>query len=383
MAEPLKNHFGPEVPRTIAAMIAAVWPEFPARRFLADVLAGYGPLALMDRGRRIADALHRYLPDGYPEAIAILIASVERGNVRHEAAPGMASFLYLPHVLFVARHGLDHFEASMRAQYLLTQKFTAEFSIRPFLERYPEKTLVRLRRWARDPRPAVRRLVSEGTRPRLPWAARLPAFQRDPRPVLELLELLKDDPALYVRRSVANNLNDIGKDHPDLLAATARRWLEGAGPERSWIVRHALRSAVKRGEPGALAALGFGATADVAIENVRITPQAPIIGGRVEIAFEVVNQRPKAQRVLVDLRVHFVKASGRTAAKVFKLKTLALPPRASARLRKGLVLVDLTTRKHYPGRHRVEAVLNGRPLALGSFAIGRGRARRVRNGRAS
>lgn len=210
MAEPLKNHFGPEVPRTIAAMIAAVWPEFPARRFLADVLAGYGPLALMDRGRRIADALHRYLPDGYPEAIAILIASVERGNVRHEAAPGMASFLYLPHVLFVARHGLDHFEASMRAQYLLTQKFTAEFSIRPFLERYPEKTLVRLRRWARDPRPAVRRLVSEGTRPRLPWAARLPAFQRDPRPVLELLELLKDDPALYVRRSVANNLNDIG-----------------------------------------------------------------------------------------------------------------------------------------------------------------------------
>ena len=169
----------------------------------------------------------------------------------------MAAFLYMPHLFFVARHGLDHFEDSMRAQHALTQLFTAEYSIRAFLEKHPGATLARLREWTADPSHHVRRLVSEGTRPRLPWAPRLRAFQKDPRPVLELLELLKDDPELYVRRSVANNLNDIGKDHPALLTAVAKRWLRGASPERRWIVSHALRSAVKRADAGALGALGY------------------------------------------------------------------------------------------------------------------------------
>ena len=136
----------------------------------------------------------------------------------------MDVFIYLPHVFFVAKFGVGHFEASMRAQYELTQRFTAEYSIRGFLERYPERTLARLREWAGDANAHVRRLVSEGTRPRLPWAPRLRAFQDDPQPVLELLELLKDDPELYVRRSVANNLNDIGKDNPTALIDTCRHW---------------------------------------------------------------------------------------------------------------------------------------------------------------
>ena len=161
----------------------------------------------------------------------------------------------------------------MQAQHELTQRFTAEFSIRPFIERHPEATLARLAQWTQDPSPHVRRLVSEGTRPRLPWASRLRDFQRDPAPVLALLERLKDDPELYVRRSVANNLNDIGKDHPDLLADVARRWLQNASPERRWIVRHALRSAIKRAEPGALSALGYGAAPTLAIERVRIEPK--------------------------------------------------------------------------------------------------------------
>ena len=164
----------------------------------------------------------------------------------------------MPHCFFVAEYGLDHFEPSMQAHYQLTQRFTAEFSIRPFLIKHTEATLARLRQWARDPNEHVRRLVSEGTRPRLPWASRLPAFQADPAPVLALLELLKDDPALYVRRSVANNLNDIGKDHPRVLMQTAQRWMRDATPERAWVVRHALRWAVKQGDPAALKVLGFG-----------------------------------------------------------------------------------------------------------------------------
>jgi 3-methyladenine DNA glycosylase AlkC len=256
----------------------------------------------------------------------------------------------------------------MRAQHALTQKFTAEYSIRPFLDRYPAATLARLREWTRDASPHVRRLVSEGTRPRLPWAPRLRAFQVDPHPVLELLELLRDDPELYVRRSVANNLNDIGKDHPALLAATARRWLVDATPARRWVVGHALRSAVKRAEPAALAALGYGRRADVVVRAVSISPPRVPIGGKVTVAFELVNRLSRKQRVMADLVVHFVKARG-TGAKTFKLRAVELAARGRTTLAKTIGLTQLTTRRHYPGVHRVEALLNGQRRKLGEFVL--------------
>lgn len=368
MAEPLKNRYGPEIPRRIAAMISAVYPGFPGDAFVSEALAGYGNLNLMQRGKKIAQALRRHLPADYSRAIRILLASAGPPLEKTDGH-GMEPFLYLPHVCYVAEYGLDHFELSMRAQYELTQRFTAEFSIRPFLERYPDKTLARLRRWARDPNRHVRRLVSEGTRPRLPWATRLRAFQQDPRPVLELLELLKDDPEIYVRRSVANNLNDIGKDHPELLVGTAKRWLKGAPEPRRRLVRHALRSAVKRCVPGALEALGFGGHAEVSAGNFSIAPRRPRIGDKVNIACELVNESRRQQNVLADLRIHFVKAGGRTSPKVFKLKSVTLAPGGHARLVKTVSLADMTTRRHYPGTHGVELILNGRALALGSFKL--------------
>ena len=187
--------------------------------------------------------------------------------------------------------------------------------------------------------------------------------------MIALLERLKDDPALYVRRSVANNLNDIGKDHPALLADTAQAWLQGATSERRWIVQHALRSAVKRGEAGAFAALGFGACADVQIGQASVTPPRAVIGGTLAVAFEVTNKSDQPQRVLVDFAVHFVKANGHSRAKVFKLKTLDLAANETRRVGKQISLAEMTTRKHYPGLHRVEAILNGRAQPLGSFEL--------------
>jgi len=350
-------------------MIRAVHAQFPHENFLRDSLAGYGPLSLTGRGFQIAEALRRHLPPDFPAAVDVLLASANQPH-EHRASGGMAAFLYMPHLFFVARHGLDHFEDSMRAQHALTQRFTAEYSIRAFLEKHPEATLARLREWTSDPSHHVRRLVSEGTRPRLPWAPRLPAFQKDPRPVLELLELLKDDPELYVRRSVANNLNDIGKDHPALLTSVAKRWLRGASPERRWIVGHALRSAIKRADAGALGALGYGGKAEVSLRGARISPKQPKIGGSVTIEFTLANPGKKPQRVMADLVVHFVKARG-TGAKTFKLKALDLAPRSSVGLRKKIALKQLTTRKHYPGVHHVEALLNGARRKLGSFTLRR------------
>ena len=368
MAEPLKNSFGADVPRTIARTIAAVSPRFNEKAFVQSVLEGYDDLALMPRAWKIAHALRRYLPGDYEQALAILLASLDRQSKR-TVISGMGAFVLLPHVFFVAEYGLDHFEASMRAQYLLTQRFTAEFSIRRYLERHQAATLARLAEWTTDPSEDVRRLVSEGTRPRLPWAPRLRAFQDDPRPVLALLERLKDDVSLYVRRSVANSLNDIGKDHPDVLVETATRWLEHATEERRWIIRHALRSAVKRGEAGALRVLGFGDKAVVAVKKVRITPSRPPIGSSVRIMCEVASQASGVQRVLVDLRVHYVKANGKQSPKVFKLKTVELAPKQTIAFSKTLALTQLTTRTHYPGLHRIELLVNGHAYPLGAFHV--------------
>jgi 3-methyladenine DNA glycosylase AlkC len=368
MAEPLKNYYGPDVPARIARMIKEVDSGFDEDAFLADALDGYQALELTPRARQIAQALGRHLPQDYERAIEILIASLGP-KLQAAELTGIDVFVYLPHVFFIAEFGVDHFEASMRAQYELTQRFSAEYSIRVFLERYLQQTLGRLHEWAFDSNVHVRRLVSEGTRPRLPWAPRLRAFQDDPRPVLELLELLKDDPDLFVRRSVANNLNDIGKDNPAALIETCRRWMKDASPQRSWLVRHALRSAVKRGEPEALEILGFLPAGGVQVRDIHIAPAAVSIGDSITFTVELSNDGSATKQLLIELRVHFVKANGKPSPKVFALKELVLRPNGSVQLSKTISLAQHTTRTHYPGQHRVEVLVNGRPSATSVFDI--------------
>ncbi|MDK4737826.1 DNA alkylation repair protein [Rhizobium sp. CNPSo 3464] len=369
MAERLKDRFGAEVPARIAEMIGAVHPAFDRKGSVAATLGGYEPLELMDRGRAIARTLKVFLPGDYPEAIDILVRSLGP-EMNGSDNFGMTPFLYLPHTIFVADNGIDHFEPSMRAQYELTKRFTAEFSVRTFLDKRQEETLERLRMWASDANVHVRRLVSEGTRPRLPWAQRLRAFQADPAPVLELLELLKDDPELYVRRSVANNLNDIGKDHPSVLIETVRRWSVDAPEERQRLIRHALRSAVKRGEADAIGAMGYSAAEGIRVGSAEIMPAKAQMGDIVRIGFSLVNEGEAAQSLLVDFAVHFVKANGMARTKVFKLTSVSLAPGETAQFSKALRLDDLTTRKHYPGLHRIDAMVNGVAMQVGEFVLG-------------
>lgn len=363
----LKSRFGVEVPRRIAGMIGAVHPAFPEQTFLREALAGYEDLELTPRARQISRALASSLPGDYPEAVAILVASI--GPVLEESdLTGMGSFLYLPHVFFVAEHGTGHWEESMRAQYELTQRFTAEFSIRAFLVSEPERTLARLRDWATDSSTHVRRLVSEGTRPRLPWAPRLRAFQQDPGPVLELLELLRDDPELYVRRSVANNLNDIAKDHPETAIATCARWMRDATPERVWLVRHALRSVLKQGRSDALAVLGYGSGDAFSVGDLTIAPEEPQIGDSVRITFTVQNGGPPAT-AMIDLRVHFVKSRGTATPKVFKVAVREMGSGERTMVAKSVSLAQHTTRTHHPGVHEVDVMVNGTIHRVGRFLL--------------
>jgi 3-methyladenine DNA glycosylase AlkC len=370
MAEPLKTFFSPELVRRLAGDIARVHPAFPRRAFEARASSGLDDLELLERGAHIMRALREHLPRAYPEAIDVLLRSLGPVHRSDELiGAGMAPFFYLPHTLFVAEHGLEHFDLSMKAQYELTRRFSAEGSMRPYIAREPERTFEVLRAWTHDPNAHVRRLVSECTRLRLPWAARVPWLDAHPERVLDLLELLKDDPSTMVRRSVANNLNDLGRVRPELLTRTGAAWLEGASAERRALVEHALRSAVKRGEPGALKLLGYGGKAAVAVEDVRFQPRRVFIGGSVSVSFTLRSKASTPQDLLVDLAVHFVKASGAASPKVFKLKRVALLPKATVTFEKSISLAVHTTRKPRPGTHRVDVIVNGKTLPIGSFQV--------------
>lgn len=250
---------GSEAIACLAHNLSSVHPAFQANDFQKTALNGLDDLEMMDRAKHIARALRPYLPEKYEQAVEILLSSLTPPNTETEGL-GLAVFFYQPHGYFVSKYGLDSryndgddpFEISMKAQYELTKRNTSEFSIRPFLIQERERTLKKLSEWTDDPDPHVRRLCSEGTRPRLPWAPKIPAFVKDPFPILSILEALKNDENLYVRRSVANNLGDIAKDHPEIVFEICESWLDGATNDVKWLIRHALRHPAKKGIAAAL-----------------------------------------------------------------------------------------------------------------------------------
>jgi 3-methyladenine DNA glycosylase AlkC len=257
---PLKALLNQEAIECLAENILYVHRGFAAKAFCECASRDIEPLELMKRGQHIAKALHQFLPRSYSEAIAIIIASFTPARTEAEEF-GLAGFFYLPYSFFISTYGQeckynndkDPFEASMGALHALTTRFTSEFAIRTFLIHQQERTLSRVFDWLTDPNPHVRRLCSEGTRPRLPWGKRIPSFISDPRPTLNLLETLKNDTSLYVRRSVANHLGDIAKDHPEVALSICERWLkEDASKDLKRLISHALRHPAKKGDARAL-----------------------------------------------------------------------------------------------------------------------------------
>ncbi|MCC6158348.1 MAG: DNA alkylation repair protein [Deltaproteobacteria bacterium] len=364
----LKDILNETAIRAMGRALRGVDASFDADAFARDAISGLADRELLQRAAWIADAMHRRLPKEYATAIDIVVRSLPPPLTRTDDF-GYEILCMLPHVMFVERHGLDHFESSIAAQYELTKRFSAERSIRAFLVRYPAETLSVLKTWATDADPHVRRLVSEGIRPRLPWAPRLRDFQVDPSPVIELLELLRDDDERYVHRSVANCMNDIGKDHPDRLVDLCRKWMDGAPSGRKWIVGHALRSLVKAGHPGALEILGAGAKPRVSVASVRFDPPRVKIGGRVEAWIELRSESRVAQDLLIDFAVHFVKSNGTRRPKVFKLRRLELDAGVTITLRANVSFEPMTTRRSYPGRHAMDLRINGVVFPVGEFDV--------------
>ncbi|KFN43903.1 DNA alkylation repair protein [Arenimonas oryziterrae] len=375
MSEPFKNLINPARIREAGHHLARVWPAFDRRRFEKLALAQLDTLELKARAMQIADALEATLPEEFSQAADIIEAALgpagegdELGFATSDA--GLAGWICWSLGEFVARQGHKHPKRAFAALHALTQRFSAEFAIRPLLLQHPELGYQTLEQWTRDPSAHVRRLASEGSRPRLPWGLQLKPLIADPTPSLPLLRALQDDASAYVRRSVANHLNDIGKDHPEHVADWLDAHLPDAGKERRALLRHASRSLIKQGHPRILAAWGLGAPfkGEAALT---ITPKRVRIGGEVVLTLSLTSRARNAQTLAIDYLVHYIKANGQSSPKVFKGWQLTLAPGETRVLTKKHSLRVITTRVYYPGVQRVEVQVNGKVVAEAEFVLQR------------
>jgi 3-methyladenine DNA glycosylase AlkC len=373
MPEPFKNIFDEVLVGRMADSFLEARPDFDRDAFFLAATCDLKSLELKQRCAQIVDTMAAFFPPEFEQSAEIMLASLgpeAEGIDGSEPADsrGIGGWSVLPMTYFVGEFGQDNFETSMSLLKEMTTRLTSEFGIRNFLLNDQTRTLGELSKWVRDPNRHVRRLVSEGTRPRLPWAARLPGLVEDPTPILPMLEALKDDPDDYVRRSVANNLNDISKDHPDLVAGIASKWLREASPEREKLVQHACRTLIKNGHKGAFKALGYSAPS-VRIESFRISTPVVRLGEELAFQLSLESTSSDSQPLIIDYAIHHRKANGSSRPKVFKWKKAKLRPGTILSARRQQAFRRITTRTYYSGAHRVEILINGQSCAVATFEL--------------
>lgn len=363
-----KDHLNPKLVAWMSSRLHAAYPEFNTSAFESEILETLETLELKQRVTLISDKMRQHLPEAYPTALKIVLSLLKDAADTYEEGMFNEDWYIMSIGYFVEKYGLEHYDESISAMYEITKRWSAEFAIRPYLTRYEEKTLEILETWAIDENEHVRRLVSEGTRTKLPWASHLPQFIDNPQPVLRLLEMLKNDSSQYVRRSVANNLNDIAKDHPELVVETLEKWNQETTPQIEWITKHALRSLVKAGDAGALRVLGFGEP-QVELQNLTITPDTIQMGDTLTISFDLKSLGESDQKLVIDYLIHFVKANGKTSPKVFKLANKGITPQEVLSIQKKHPIKPITTRKYYAGLHQVEIQVNGQIVGSAEFTL--------------
>lgn len=364
MPEPFKNFINPASMTQLADALFIGTPSFPRDAFLAAAVDGLEPLELKDRVRHVARALHAHLPGDWDEALGVMLAGM--GPPLPDDTEVSAGFRYWPVLTVVEEYGLAHPAASMGALKEMTKRFSAEFAVRPYLIRHPDLAFEMLGRWCDDPDVHVRRLVSEGSRPRLPWGQQIPASVADPSRGVALLERLVDAPERYVQRSVANHLNDIAKDHPDRAARLAKAW--SAVPGRAWTVRHGLRTLLKQGHPGALAVQGYGPLVGT-VSGVSASPGVVVLGGKVVVRAKIVSTAKGPQRLMVDVVIGLLKKNGSRSDKVFKGSVRSLGAGEVWAFDKGIALKQITTRRYYPGVHTACVKINGKASGTVEFEL--------------
>lgn len=359
MADQLKEMFNRAYFERLGKEVEAAAPKVKRAALLKDLLDGNEGRELNARMRHASNTLRTHLPADFRKSVNVL------KDVAQRMPKGYTSLLYPD---FVGQFGQDDPAFSLDALKHFTSYGSSEFAVREFLRRDMKGTLKVMRAWAEDESEHVRRLASEGSRPRLPWSFRLDAVLKDPKLTTPILERLRADDSLYVRKSVANHLNDFSKDHPKYMIDLLRAW-DRKHPHTAWIAKHASRTLIKAGNVDALSLFAFDSSVKVRVDTLELSPKKLKLGATLEFSFTVTSEAVRSQQLVIDYAIHYRKANGSTSKKVFKLKELELGPKAKASIRKRQRIVDFSTRKHHPGEHVVEVLVNGRSRAQAAFDL--------------
>ncbi|MCW3465211.1 DNA alkylation repair protein [Chitinophaga nivalis] len=357
--EPLKEMFNKAFYQHFANSFASVNPHFNAAVFIKAVTKNLDELSLNARLRNTSIVLQQFLPAAYEKAIKVL----------YDVAPLLPTgytALVLPD--FVALYGKAYFSLSMEALRDFTSLGSSEFAIREFLKTDFKKTLTVMHKWADDKDHHVRRLASEGSRPRLPWSFKLDEVIKEPALTTGILEKLKADETLYVRKSVANHLNDISKDNTAYMLQLVKGW-DSTHPHTAWIIKHASRTLIKKGDQESLAIFNFEKEVKVRLDKFRLSAATIQLGEVLQFELQLTSEKTTPQKLVIDYIIHYPKASGELSAKVFKLKEITLLPGQEVKLTKQQLFKDLTTRKHYAGKHGIAIMVNGKVLAEKNFRL--------------
>ncbi|RXK86063.1 DNA alkylation repair protein [Filimonas effusa] len=340
-------------------------PGFNRKIFIKAIYTpAFEDMELKERMRHTTLTLHSFLPADFENAVALLKTSIEQ--LRADDFPnGGLEFIFFPD--YIELYGLNDYKTSVKAMEFITQFITCEFAIRPFLVKYNGKLMQQMLKWSLHSNAAVRRLATEGCRPRLPWATAVPGLKKDPSPILPILENLKTDPSESVRRSVANNLNDISKDHPGLVIGIAAKW-KGISKEVDAIIKHGCRTLLKQGHTGILKHYGLESRKLTLSNFVIHTPEVKI-GESVSFSFTIANKNSEAQMVRLEYGVYYRKANGKATRKVFKVSERVYAPKEKCTIQRRQKFVLITTRTFYTGQHQLSIIVNGEEKGIEVFEL--------------
>ena len=350
--EPLKNMLNLETLRNSALIVKSVYDSFPVEEFVDSVLdETWEGLELKARSRQVTLNLRKYLPQDYREALDILV-KVAADYISGQFVIGFS----FPDFVEVYGQDESNWDISINALEVFTTLWSSEMAVRPFIVKNEERMMAQMLAWSKHENEHIRRLSSEGCRPALPWAMALPAFKKDPTPILPILEQLKTDPSMYVRKSVANNLNDISKTRPDVVRKVAFDWY-GENKHTDWIVKHGCRSLLKKADEEILTLFGLNDDVNVSVEGFALDANSVAIGN--SLGFSFVLKSTDSAKARLEYAIDFVKSGGKTSRKIFKISEIALKANEKRQYTKNHSFADLSTRKHYPGIHTITIIVNG------------------------
>ncbi len=363
-----RNIFNKSLVVTISNQLKAVFSNFDCDNFIDNASSFSKDSGLKARCNIIADALVEFLPNDYSFSAKIIKSTFEpvKNNQNN-----WENFLFMPYAVYVEKKGCkkEYLEISFNLLKEITKRFTSEFSIRTFLINFPVETLDVFHKWVHDENPNVRRLVSESSRPKLPWANEIQLFKKNPYPCIELLQVLKNDDSKYVQKSVANHMNDISKSNPDIALNVLSRWSKENKPNINWIIKHALRNELKKGNKRALTLMKYSLSPKIILTNFKLNKTSLKIGDSLTFSFMVTNVGENDEKLMIDYICHYVRLKNKISPKIFNLKSIVLQKQQSITIKKEHFFKTLSTRKLYPGNHKISLRVNCKLFGENPFVL--------------